>query len=79
MKHTTKIANTQEVKAMVDALQELVELNKSSGAPKLTFEIDFEDAQAVRLTREGKNRPLFWALCKGGDIWLVNHPRNLFV
>ena len=61
------MTTTEDVKAMVKALEEAI----------IKVEKDFDDALTVRAINS-KGYCVFWAIGKGGDVWIVRHMEGLF-
>jgi len=74
MKHITRLADTKQVRLMVEALQKAFDNN-----PKVKFEVDYQGGKHVRVTKEGFLRPLYMALCKDGNVWMTSYPEDLFI
>jgi hypothetical protein len=70
MKYITRLTETKQVKLMVEALERVLK-----GQAK--FKVDLKDH--VRITKPNMPRPLYFALCKGGDTWVTSYPDNLFI
>jgi hypothetical protein len=62
------MTTTKNVKGMVKELENTH-----------TFDVqaDYEDAGTVKV-RNKNGKVVFWAICKGGDVWIVRHPEDLF-
>jgi hypothetical protein len=74
MKYITRLATIQQVKLMTEALKK-----SFSKSPNVTLEIDWKDKKAIRIHTPKLERPLFMALCKGGDTWMTSYPDDLFI
>jgi hypothetical protein len=72
MKYITRLTETNQVKLMVAALEKVLK-NQAK------FEVDFNNSKSVRISKPDMTRPLYFALCKGGDTWVTSYPDNLFV
>jgi hypothetical protein len=62
------MTTTEDVKAMLKPLEEF---------KTLKIEKDFTDAKTVRVITP-KGYVIFWAIGKGGDVWIVRHMVSLF-
>jgi len=69
MKYITRLTETNQVKLMVAALEKVLK-NQAK------FEID---SKHIRISKPNMTRPLYMALCKGGNTWITSYPDNLFV
>jgi hypothetical protein len=62
------MTTTEDIKLMVRLLE---------NTHALVIQADYEDAGTVKV-RNKNGKVVFWAICKGGDVWIVRHPEDLF-